>query len=103
MLPFHCLPYSTKEGFLHSSPMDKQQHKYLRIQMTPAVDTAPPPWCQSSTLPLYSLPLDDHAAGQALKLNTASCQFYDQFHFEAHLISSPGSSPQYEFFGLIGH
>ena len=55
------------------------------------------------TLPPYSPPLDEHVAGQALKLMSASSQCYDQFHFEAHLISGPGSSPQYEFFGLIGH
>ena len=55
------------------------------------------------TLPPYSPPLDEHVVGQALKLMSAGCQFYDQFHFEVHLISSPGSSPQYEFFGLIGH
>ena len=64
LLPFHCLPYSTKEGFLLSSPMDKQQHKYLRIQMTPTVDTAPPPWCHSSTLPLNSLPFDEHVVSE---------------------------------------
>ena len=50
-----------------------------------------------------SPPFDEHVAGQALKLMFASCQFCDQFHFEAHLISAPGSSPQYEFFGLIRH
>ena len=93
LLLFHCLPYSTREGFLHSSLMDKQQHKYLRIQMTPAVDTAPPPWCQSNTLPLNSLPLDDHAIGQALKLNTASCQIYAPFHFEVHQFSCPHCFP----------
>ena len=54
-------------------------------------------------LPPCSPPLDEHVAGQALKLMSASCQFYDEFHYEAHLISGPGSSPQYEFFGLIGH
>ena len=60
LLPLHCLPYSTRGGFLLSSPMDKQQHKYMRIQMTPAIDTAPPPWCYSSTLLLDFLPLDEH-------------------------------------------
>ena len=45
LLPLHYLPYSTRGGFLLSSPMDKQQHKYMRIQITPIVDTAPPPWC----------------------------------------------------------
>ena len=55
------------------------------------------------TPPLNSPPLDEHVAGQALKLMSASCQFCDQFHFEAHLISGSGSSPQYEFFGLFWH
>ena len=58
-----------------------------------AVDTAPPPWCSLGTLPI-----DDQAAGQALKLNTASCQFSYPFHFEAHRSFGPGSSPQYGFF-----
>ena len=53
------------------------------------------------TLPLDSPPLDEHVAGQALKLMSAGCQFYDQFHFEAHLIFGPGISPQYEFFGFV--
>ena len=64
------------------------------------VDTAPPPWCHLGTLPLNSLPLDDQAVGQALKLNTASCQFSYPFHFEAHRIFGPGSSPRYDFFLL---
>ena len=55
------------------------------------------------TLPLDSPPLYEPVARQALKLMFASCQFYDQFHFEAHLISGLGSSPQYEFFGLFWH
>ena len=89
LLPLHCFPYSTRGGFLLSSPMDKQQHKYMRIQITPAVDTAPPPWCQSSTLLLDFPPLDEHVADwQALKLNTPGCQIYDPIHFEAHLIPS---------------
>ena len=67
------------------------------------VDTAPPPWCHLGTIPLDSFPLDDQAAGQALKLNTASCKFFYPFHFEAHLIFSPRSSPQYGFFDSIGH
>ena len=114
LLPLHCLPYSTMGGFLLSSPMDKHKHKYMRIQITSAVDTAPP-WCHSSTLLLDFLPLDEHVADwQALKLKTASCQisdqfhfagcqFYDPFHFEAHLIFGSGRSPQYEFFDLIGN
>ena len=63
-----------------------------------AVDTDPPPWCYLGTLPLDSLPFDDQAAGQALKLNTTSCQFSYPFHFEAHRIFGPGRSPQYGFF-----
>ena len=53
--------------------MDRQWHQYLRIPIIVAADTAPPPWCHLGTLSLDSLPLDDHAIGQALKLNTASC------------------------------
>ena len=68
-----------------------------------AEDTAPPPWCHLGPFPLDSLPLDDEAAGQALKLNIASCQFYYSFQFEAHRISGLGSSPQYRFFGSIRH
>ena len=60
------------------------------------------------------LPLNDHAAGQALKLIYAGCHIYDQFyyagcqivdqfHFAAHLIFGSESSPQYEFFDLIGY
>ena len=98
-LPFHYPPQSTLGRFLLSSPMDRQQHQCLRIQnflpglLVATVDMAPPPWCRLGTLPLYSLPLDDQAAGQALKLNTASYQFSYQFHFEAHRIFGPGSSP----------
>ena len=44
-------------------------------------------------LPPDSPPLDEHVARQALKLMSAGCQVYDQFHFKAHLISCPGSSP----------
>ena len=122
-LPVHPFHYSTLSAlgrFLLSLPMDRQQHQCLRIQnflpglLVAAVDTAPPPWCHLSTLPLNFLPLDEHVAGQALKLISAGCQIYDQFHFtgcqifyqlhfEAHLIFGPGSSPQYEFFDLIGH
>ena len=75
----------------------------MRIQITPTVDTAPPLWCQSSTLPLDSLPLFDQAAGQALKLNITGCQIVDPFHFESHLIFVPGGSPQHVFCCSIGH
>ena len=80
-----------------------------------AVYIAPPLWCQSGTLLLDFLPLDEHVADwQALKLSTKGCQIANQFHlagcqisdplhFEAHLIFGPGCSPQYEFFDLIGH
>ena len=83
-LPFHYPPQSTKQcGF----PMDKQWHQYLRVPIIGAADTTPPPWCHLGTLPLDSLPLDDQDAGQALKLNTASCQVYAPFHFEVHQFS----------------
>ena len=104
LLPFNSLPYSTRGGFLLSSPMDKTQHKYIRIKITPVVDTAPPPWCQSSTLLLNFPPLDEHVADwKALKLNTLGCQISYPFHFEAHLIFGSESSPQYGFFDSIGH
>ena len=74
----------------------------MRIQITLVVDTAPPPWCQLSTLPLASLPLFDQA-GQSLKLNIAGCQIANPFHFEIHLIFVPRDSPQHGFFCLIGH
>ena len=99
--------------------MGRQQHQCLRIQnflpglLIAAVDTAPPPWCYSGTLPLDYLPLDEHVLGQALKLISAGCQIYDQFHiagcqifdqfhFKAHLLFGSESSPQYEFLDLIG-
>ena len=78
------------------------------------VDTAPPPWCHLGTLPLDSLPLDEHVDWQALKLISTGCQIFDQFHFagcqifyqfhfEAHLLFGSKSSPQYDFFNSIGH
>ena len=74
--------------------------------MVPA--SIPPEVAFEPVHPKYNPPpnsplLEKHVVGQALKLMSAGCQFYDQFHFEAHLISGPGSSRQYEFFGLIGH
>ena len=107
--PFHYSPQSTLGRFLLSFPIDRQQHQCMRIQnflpslLVAAVDTASPPWCHPGTLPLDFLPLDDHVAGQALKLISTGCQVYDQFHFEAHLLFSSKSSPQYEFFYLTGH
>ena len=94
--------------------MDRQCHQYLRIPIIVVVNTAPPPWCHLGTLPLDSLPLDEHVDCQALKLisvgyqisdqfHFVGCQIFDPFHFEVHLIFGPGSSPQYEFFDLIGH
>ena len=93
--------------------MDRQWHQYLRIQIIAAVDTAPPPWCNLGTLPLDSLPFDEHVDWQALKFifagqisdqfHFAGCQIFDQFHFEAHLLFGPESSPQYEFFDSIRH
>ena len=78
--------------------MDRQWNQYLRIPIIVAADTAPPPWCHLGTLPL-----DDHAARQALKLNTASCQIYAPFHFEVHQFFCSESSPQCEFFYSIKH
>ena len=94
--------------------MDKQWHQYLRIPIMAAVDIAPPPWCHLGTLHLDSLPLDEPVDWQAFKLISAGCQIFyqfhfsgcqifDQFHFEAHLLFGLESSPQYEFFDLIGH
>ena len=62
LLPLYFLPYSTRGGFLLSSPMDKQHYKYMRIQITPVVDTVPSLWCQSGTLFLGLLPLGEHVA-----------------------------------------
>ena len=45
----------------------------LSIPPEVAVEPAHPKLFQSSTHPLDSLPLHDQVAGQALKLNTASC------------------------------
>ena len=115
--PFYYSPQSALGRFLLSLLMDRQQHRiqnFLLGLLIAAVDTAPPPWCHLGTLPLDFLPLDEHVAGQALKLISVGCQIYDQFHFagcqifdqlhfEAHLIFGPKSSPQYEFFNLIEH
>ena len=62
--------------------------------------------CHGVTLAFFcldSLPLDDQAAGEALKLNIAGCQIADPLHFETHLIFVPGGSPRYGFFDSIGH
>ena len=90
--------------------MDKQQHQCMRIQnflsaiLVATVDKAPPPWCPLGSLPLGSFPFGEPSAGwQALKLIFVGCQIYDQFHFEVHLIFASESSPQYEFFDLIGN
>ena len=94
--------------------MDRQWHQHLKIPIMAAVDTAPPSWCHLGTLPLDSLPLDEPVDWKALKLISTSCQIYDQFHFAgcqivdqfhfaAHLIFGSESSPQYEFFALVGH
>ena len=103
------LPQSATGGLLPSSPIGRQQHQCMRIQnfllslLVAAVDTAPPPWCHSGTPPLEFLPLDEHFAGQALKLMFAGCQIYDQFHFAAHLIFDPESSPRCQFPYWPGH
>ena len=65
----------------------------MRIQITPAVDTAPLPWCHSSTLLLDFLLLDEHVADrQDLKWSTIVHQFYGS-----------ESSPQCELFYSIEH
>ena len=98
MLLFHCLPQSALGRLLLSSPMDRQQHQYLRIQIRVVVDTATPPWCHLGTLPLDFLPLDEHVADwQALKLSNVSCQISDQFRSRTHPIPSSGSSPLCQF------
>ena len=59
-----------------------------------SVYNASPLWCQSGTLPLDSVPLDEHVVDwQALKLNIVECQFSHQGHFEAHPIFGSESSP----------
>ena len=78
--------------------MDRQWHQYLNIQIMVAVEIAPSPWCHVGTLPL-----DELVDWQTLKLISTGCQISDQFHFEAHLLFGSESSPQYEFFDLIGH
>ena len=118
LLPFHYLPQSTMGRLLLSFPMDKQRHQCLRIQITlqniqqislsallvDVVDNAPPPWCQSGTLPLDSLPLGKHVADwQASKLISTGCQISDQFRFEVHQFSYPHCFPQCQFFDLIKH
>ena len=91
-----------------------EDSKFSTGLLIAAVDTAPPPWRHSGTLSHDSLPLDEHVDWQALKLISAGCQIFDQFHFEGcqifdpfhfkvHLLFGPGSSPKYEFFYLIGH
>ena len=87
---------------------------FLPCLLVAIVDTAPLPLCHSGTPPLDFISLDEHVAGQALKLMFAGyqiydqfhfvgCQIFDQFHFEAHLLFGSKSSPQYEFFYLIRH
>ena len=66
------------------------------------VDTAPPPWCHLGTLLLESLPPFDQVAGHALKLNIASCQIADPFHFETHLIFVQGVLHNTDFFAQLG-
>ena len=75
-LSFHCLPHPTREGFLLFSSMAHRQHIILghpvvleKLLLVPlsilpeaAVEPVHPKWCQSGTLPLDSLPLDEHSA-----------------------------------------
>ena len=83
------------------------QEELLLIQLSippeAAVEPAHPKLFQSSTHPLDFLSLDDQAVGQALKLNIVGCKLANPLHFETHLIFVPGGSPQYGFFGSIGH
>ena len=108
------LPQSATRRLLPSSPMGRQQHQCMRIPIIAYVDTTPLPWCHLGTLPLDSLSLDEHVNRQALKFIFAGCKISDQFqfvgyqisapfHFEAHLLFGSESTPQYEFFDLIGH
>ena len=62
---------------------------FLLGLLVATIDTAPPPWCHSSTPLLDFLPIAEQFAGQALKLMSASCQIYYPFRFEAHLIFGP--------------
>ena len=72
---FHCLPRSTREGFLLFSFMAHGQHIILGLPTVPqklllvplsipleaaAVEPVHLKWCQSDTLPLDSPPLDEH-------------------------------------------
>ena len=75
----------------------------LSIPPEATVEPAHPKLFQSSTHPPDSLPLDDQAVGQALKLNIAGCQIVNPLHFETHLVFVPGGSPQYGFFDSIGN
>ena len=68
------------------------------------VEPVHPKWCQSGTLPLDSLLLDEHAADwQALKWSTVGCQISNQFHFEVHQFSCPHCFPRCQFSDLIEH
>ena len=51
----------SNRGIASSSPMGRQQHQCLKIPIIAVVDTAHLPWSHLGTLPLDSLPLDDHA------------------------------------------
>ena len=89
-LPFYYPPQPTLGRFLLSLPMDRQQHHYMRIQNfipVAALNKAPPPWCQSRTLILDFLPLDDQVDWQALKWSIAGCPISAPFHFEVHQFS----------------
>ena len=56
------LPSSINKAVISSSFSRGQiAAQVYEIQITPTVDTDPPPWCQSSTLLLDFLPLDEQA------------------------------------------
>ena len=68
-----------------------------------AIESAHPKCCQSGTLPLDFLLLDEHVADwQALKLSTAGCQISDQFRSRTHPIPCLGNSPLCQFFDWPG-
>ena len=64
-----------------------------------AVGTAPSPWCHFDNPPLVDIVADQ----LGLQWNLVGCPIYAQNQCSAHLIFSPGNSPQYGFFHSIGH
>ena len=91
-----------KQHLVLGQPAVPQELLLIPLSIPPeaAVEPTHPKLFQSCTHPLDSLPLDDQAVGQALKLNIVGCQIADPLHFETHLIFVPGGSPQHGFFWL---